>query len=96
MVKKLAEAGLLVEQKASFKLQDGKSFDLTGFFTVDSTKFSTLTPESAYDLFKSGALQIAYLHLASLDNMDRLVGMLSRRLTVTPKSDSAIPAVAHA
>jgi hypothetical protein len=96
LVKKLAEAGLLVEQKASFKLNDGKSFDLTGFFTVDAAKFSTLSPESAYNLFQSGALQIAYLHLASLDNMDRLVGMHALRLTATSKNNSSVPAVAHA
>ncbi len=96
LVKQLAEAGLLVEQIASVKLNDGQSFDLTGFFTVDTAKLSALTPESTYHLFQSGALQIAYLHLSSLDNLDRLVAKHAQRLAATSKKDAAIPATAFA
>jgi hypothetical protein len=90
LVKQLAEAGLLVEQKASFKLNDGQSFNLTGFFIVDTAKLSALTPEATYHLFQSGALHIAYLHLTSLDNLDRLVGMHAKRLAGIAKNNAVV------
>ena len=96
LVKQLAEAGLLVEQKASFKFNNNQSFDLAGFFTVDTAKLSALTPETSYSLFQSGALHIAYLHLSSLDNLDRMVAMHAQRFAVTAKNDADISAVAHA
>jgi hypothetical protein len=80
LVKQLAEAGLLVEQAASFKIDDSQSFDLTGFFSVDKAKLSALSQEAVYSLFISGALHIAYLQISSLDNLDRLVSMHAQRL----------------
>ena len=80
LVKQLADAGLLSEQRANFKIEDRQTFDLTGFFTVDTEKLSKLTPETTYNLFQSGALHIAYLHLSSLDNFTKLVGVHAQRL----------------
>jgi hypothetical protein len=91
LVKQLADARLLVEQKASFKFNDGKSIDLTGFYTVDTTKLSSLTPETTYNLFQSGALHIAYLHLASLENLDRITAMHAQRFAVPTKNNTDIP-----
>ena len=96
LVKQLVDAGLLVEQKASFKFNDGQSFDLTGFYIVDTTKLSGLTPETTYNLFQSGALHIAYLHLSSLENLDRITAMHAHRLAVSEKNNSDTPAVAFA
>lgn len=84
LVKQLADAGLLSEQRANFKIEDRQSFDLTGFFTVDTGKLSKLTPETTYNLFQSGALHIAYLHLSSLDNFSRLVEIQAQRLNKNP------------
>jgi hypothetical protein len=96
LVKQLADAGLLSEQTANFKLNDGQSFDLTGFFTVDTERLSKLTPETTYNLFQSGALHVAYLHLTSLDNLNRLIGIHAQRLADIGKKNSIKPAVAHA
>ena len=51
-VNKLAEAGLLTEQKANFRINGDQTFDLAGFFTVDVEKFSKLTPELTFSLFQ--------------------------------------------
>lgn len=79
LVKQLADAGLLSEKTANFKLNDGSTFNLTGFFTIDTEKFSMLAPETVHTLFQSGSLHVAYLHLASLDNWDRLIGLQAKR-----------------
>ena len=89
LVKQLADAGLLSEKTANFKLNEGSTFNLTGFFTVDTEKLSLLTPETVYSLFQSGSLHLAYLHLASLDNWDRLLGLQAKRSILDLTKDAS-------
>lgn len=79
LVKQLADADLLSEKTANFKLVDGETFNLTGFLTVDAEKLSKLPQETVFALFQTGALHLAYLHLTSLDNWDRLIGLHTER-----------------
>ena len=95
-VKQLAEAGLLTEQKANFRTDNGQTFDLNGFFSVDAEKLSKLSPEISYRLFQSGSLQLAYLHIASMDNFSRMIGLLSQRLMDTAKKEAVKPALSIA
>lgn len=96
LVKQLADAGLLSEKTANFQMHDGQTFNLTGFFTVDTGKLSKLSPETTYSLFQSGALHIAYLHLSSLDNWDRLIALHTKR-SIDKTEESAIEqALEHA
>ena len=95
LVKQLADAGLLSEKTATFQVNDGQSFNLSGFYTVDTDKLSQLSPEVTYKLFSSGSLHIAYLHMASLDNWDRLIGLHAGRTAIS-KNGSVKPALAHA
>lgn len=81
LIKQLADAGLLSEKAANFQLNDGQSFNLTGFLTIDTEKLAKLSPETIYDLVKSGALHIAYLHLSSLDNWSQLINLQAKRAT---------------
>ena len=94
-VKHLADAGLLSEKTATFQLRDGQSINLTGFYTVDTEKLSQLSPDVTYKLFSSGSLHIAFLHMASLDNWDRLIGLYAGR-TAIPKNIPVKPALEHA
>lgn len=96
LVKQLADAGLLSEKTATLKLNEGSSFNLTGFFTVDTEKLSTLAPETVYSLFQSGSLHLAYLHLTSLDNWDKLLGLQSKRPMANIKKDTSRHAMASA
>jgi hypothetical protein len=75
LIKQLVNAELLSEKAANIKLNDGKSFSLSGFYTVDAEKLSKLSAEISFKLFQSGALHLAYLHLSSLDNWDRLISL---------------------
>lgn len=96
LVKQLADAGLLSEKTADFKLNNGQSFSLTGFYTVDTEKLSKLSPETTFNLFQSGALHLAYLHLSSLDNWDRLIGLQAGRSKDGAVKDTVKHAEAHA
>ena len=82
LVKQLADAGLLSEKTAQFQLADGQNFSLTGFLTVDTEKLAMLSPEALYSLLHSGALNVAYLHLSSLDNWDRLLELQATRSAI--------------
>ena len=96
LVQQLADADLLSEKSANFQLHDGTSFNLTGFYTVDTEKLSKLSPETTYHLFQSGSLHVAYLHLSSLDNWDRLISLHTGRSTDDAGMNSVKHAVAHA
>jgi hypothetical protein len=46
---------------------------LNDFYRVDEVKLGQLTDDKIPALFRSGALGMAYLHLASMGNMRRLL-----------------------
>ena len=88
LAKQLADAELFTERTAQFKLNDGQSFNLSGFFTLDTEKLAKLAPQTIYNLLQSGALHIAYLHLSSMDNLNRLIELQAKRSAADDKSTS--------
>lgn len=90
LVKQLADAGLLSEKTVNLQINGGPTFNLTGFLTLDTEKMAALTPAAVYELVKSGAMHIAYLHLTSLDNWNYLINLQAKRL----ESEASKPAVA--
>lgn len=73
LVQQLDELGLFVQQGARFDLPNGETFQMTDFYLIDEAKFGQLADDKLPALFRSGALGMAYLHLASLGNMRRLL-----------------------
>jgi hypothetical protein len=73
LAKQLDELGLFVQQGARFDTPNGQTFQLNDFFLIDEAKFGQLADDKLPALFRSGALGMAYLHLASLGNMRRLL-----------------------
>ncbi len=73
LARQLDDLGLFVQQGARFDTAQGQTFQLNDFYLIDETKFGQLTDEQLPELFRSGALGMAYLHLASLGNMRRLL-----------------------
>ncbi|MBU1424284.1 MAG: SapC family protein [Gammaproteobacteria bacterium] len=96
LVKQLADAGLFSEKTAGFKLDDGQSFSLGGFFTLDTEKLAKLPAQTIYNLLQSGALHIAYLHLSSLDNWNRLIELQAKRSTGNDKEGASKQALEQA
>jgi len=96
LVKQLADADLLTEKTAEFKLNNGQSFSLSGFMTLDTEKLAKQSPETIYNLLQSGALHIAYLHLSSLDNWNRLIELQTKRSAANDKDGASRQAEAQA
>jgi len=78
----LVELDLLETRSAKVKTSTGQQVTLGGFRAVSREKLHALPPEKLAELAKSGALELIYLHLYSLQNLsgmlDRLV--MSRRM----------------
>lgn len=96
LVKQLTDADLLSEKTVNFQLKDGQTFSLNGFYTVDAEKLSKISPETTYKLFQSGALHLSYLHLSSLDNWDRLIGLHAGHSADKTEKDSVKHDLEHA
>lgn len=79
LIKQLDELGLFVLQGARFDTNNGATFQLNDFYLIDEAKFGELADDQVLKLFRSGALGLVYLHLASLGNMRKLLDLVSAR-----------------
>ena len=70
--KKLKDLNLLERKQVEATLPDGEKMSLTGFYTVDRARLSTLSSETIVDLVRSGAYELICHHLASLRNFNLL------------------------
>jgi hypothetical protein len=69
---KLKELNLLERKQVEATLPSGEKMSLTGFFTVDRSRLSTLSSEAIVDLVRTGAYELICHHLASLRNFNIL------------------------
>ncbi len=72
--------GLVEEFKIELKLNDGSINQLSGFYTIHEEKLAALSDEDALGLYKSGFLQPAYLIMASLVNVKKLLVRKNKHL----------------
>ena len=79
ITRQLDDLGLFVQQGARFDTPAGETFQLNDFYLIDEAKFGQVADDKLPQLFRSGALGLAYLHLASLGNMRKLLDRLSAR-----------------
>lgn len=77
--RELAEADVLVEHRAQIALNDGGKFFLSGMYVIDEARLQRLEGERAKALLANGSLGLAYAHLLSLSNFQRLVDRLAAR-----------------
>ena len=68
----LQELGLLENMNVQIKLADGRQHAMTGFQTISRDRLKALPAEAVKTLFDSDGLELIYLHLASLANMNNL------------------------
>lgn len=80
LANQLDEQGLFVQQGARFDTVAGETFQLNDFYLIDEVKLGQLSDDKLPALFRSGALGMAYLHLASLGNMRKLLDRLAKRV----------------
>jgi hypothetical protein len=63
---------LLESVVASFQDVDGNDKRLTGFFRINRDKLKAIQPDLLATLFATDELELCFVHLASLANIDRL------------------------
>ncbi|MDD2685518.1 MAG: SapC family protein [Gallionella sp.] len=90
LANQLEELGLFVQQGARFDTVAGETFQLNDFYLIDEAKLGQLADDKLPALFRSGALGMAYLHLASLGNMRKLLDRIAKHGGETQKSTSAV------
>lgn len=81
--KRLHALGLLEPMSANIAFNDKEKskLNLSGFFVVKPEKLKAISDADAVDLFKTGALELIYAHLQSLSNFNKLIDVMSAKLT---------------
>ena len=69
----LRNAGLLEPMEANVEIKGGKKLQVQGFLTVNRARLKALTGDTLAELHKTDALELIYLHLASLNTFNQLV-----------------------
>jgi hypothetical protein len=76
---KLKELELLDPKEANFTLAGGETAKLRGFMAVSREKLNALPAETLAELAKTGALELTYAHLLSMNNLSLVANRVSKR-----------------
>lgn len=71
--------GLIEPVSIEIDLNDGQKFNLSGYYTISEEKLRNLDGSSLEKLNKAGFLEGAFLVIASLSNIKKLVDIKNRR-----------------
>jgi hypothetical protein len=77
--RKLVELDLLEPAQAQFSLPDGQRTQLAGFKTINREKLRNLPKDKLAELARTDELELAYLHLFSLNNLAPMTRRLSEQ-----------------
>ncbi len=75
--KRLVDLKVLDPAQARFSLPDGKTGSLAGFFTINRDKLKAIPAEQLSEMFQNDELELCYLHLQSLNNINDMTQYLS-------------------
>lgn len=83
--KRLNDLKLLEPMTATITVE-GKNnepvnFNVSGFYVINRDKLRELSDADALELFKKDGLELIYAHLQSLPNMNRLIDLMSEKLS---------------
>jgi len=81
----LVKADLLDSTQANISLNSGGTYSLSGFFCVTRERLQKLTGEQLKEFMDQGYLDLIYLHMHSLANLDKLMQL------VDPPADATKP-----
>jgi hypothetical protein len=76
---KLKELDLLDPKEATFTLANGEKAKLGGFMAVSREKLNALPAETLSELAKTGALELTYAHLLSMNNLSLVADRVAKR-----------------
>ena len=66
--KQLKDCGLLESMQAHISMPSGSQQSLTGFQVINRDRLKALDADQLAELAKTDALELAYLHLQSMNN----------------------------
>jgi hypothetical protein len=89
IARQLDELGLFIQQGVRFDTNAGETYQLNDFYLIDEAKFGQVADDKLPQLFRSGALGLVYLHLASLGNMRKLLDRVAARSAVQKQESTA-------
>ena len=72
----LVKADLLDSTQANISLNSGGTYSLSGFFCVTRERLQKLTSEQLKEFMDQGYLELIYLHMHSLANLDKLLQLV--------------------
>lgn len=78
--KKLNELGLLEEMGAKFTLPGQEERTLTGFKTINREKLKGIPADELAALMANDGLELIYLHLQSLNNLNKVIERLPKQV----------------
>ena len=87
--KKLKELNLLESMRAQIKLNTGQQMGLTGFMAVSRDRLKALPAETLSELVKADELELIYLHLQSMRNLNAMVDRVARQNASKPDEEQA-------
>ncbi len=88
--KRLQELDLLEPMQAQISLPSGRKFGLGGFQAVSRERLKKLSDEQLLALVKSDELELIYMHMHSLHNLQNLVNRIAARNEVpTAKTEQS-------
>lgn len=76
--KALQESGILVDRNATIQIEGKDPFQLSGFRQIDETKLRALPDETVLQWHREGWLAMAYAHLISTQNWQKLFNKLKK------------------
>jgi hypothetical protein len=88
---KLSELELFEDMAMKFTSPAGEERTLTGFKVINREKLKNLSAESLHELMANDSLELIYMHLQSMSNMNKMVQTLPNKdadFAVTPDVDS--------
>jgi len=74
---RLEELGLIRPMTARLRHASGREVAMTGLLAVDRERLKALPGEALSELAQSGELELIYVHLQSMGNLDRMVARAS-------------------
>ena len=81
----IADAGLVESMQANFSMKSGSTFSLAGLYCVPRNKIKALSAEQLNLFVDRDYLDLLYLYIYSLSNMDKLI----RRYDEAEKASAA-------
>lgn len=86
---KLAELDVFEEMGAKFTLPSGEERTLTGFKVVNRDKLKAIPQEELAALMANDGLELIYLHLQSMRNLNKVLQNMPQNAVVEESADAA-------